>query len=104
MATGVTGLVGHGLASFTTEISVIRLSFPGLDLCFVDTPGFDATDKSDVDIFKLISNWLYSTWVSQMSSPCNYVLIQRSATNERSDLLACYISIGYLIIGWQEHR
>jgi len=61
MATGVTGLVGHGLASFTTGISVIRLSFPELDLCFVDTPGFDDTNKSDVDIFKMISDWLDST-------------------------------------------
>ena len=61
MATGVTGLVGHTLASFTTEISVIRLSFPGLDLCFVDTPGFDGTDKSDVNVFKMISDWLNST-------------------------------------------
>ena len=61
MATGVTGLVGHGLASFTTEISVIRLSFPGLDLCFIDTPGFDDTHRSDVEIFKMISDWLNNT-------------------------------------------
>jgi len=67
LVTGLTGLVGHGLASFTNEVSVIKLSFPGLvdsDICFVDTPGFDDTDKSDVHIFKMISDWLNKTYVN----------------------------------------
>ncbi len=61
MATGITGLAGHDLESCTNEISVIKLSFPGLDLCFVDTPGFDDTNRSDVEILKMISDWLIST-------------------------------------------
>lgn len=58
----MTGIVGHDLESFTNDISVIKLSFPGLDLCFVDTPGFDDTNKSDVCILKLISDWLFTTY------------------------------------------
>jgi predicted GTPase len=33
------------------------------DVCLVDTPGFDDTKKSDVDIFKMISDWLNDTYV-----------------------------------------
>src|SRR6266511_910706 len=51
MATGITGIVGHSLESKTNEISVFKLSCPGItdsDIYFVDTPGFDDTNKSDV--------------------------------------------------------
>jgi len=61
LATGVTGIAGHSLRSFTDDICVVRLPYPGLSLCFVDTPGFDDTNKSDLDIFKLISDWLMNT-------------------------------------------
>jgi len=54
--------VGHGLATCTTQISVVRLSFPNVvdsDICFVDTPGFDDTlDGTDLQILKMISDWL----------------------------------------------
>jgi hypothetical protein len=56
--------VGHTLESCTSEISIVRLSLPEIvdsDICFVDTPGFDDTNKSDVDIFKMISGWLIDT-------------------------------------------
>jgi hypothetical protein len=33
------------------------------DLVFVDTPGFDDTHKQDVDILKMIADWLKSTYV-----------------------------------------
>ena len=65
MATGITGIVGHSLESQTNEISVIKLSFPAIadsDICFIDTPGFDHTNKSDVHIFKMISEWLNNTY------------------------------------------
>jgi len=65
MATGIEGIVGHSLESQTNEISVIKLSFPGIadsDICFVDTPGFDHTRQSDVEIFKMISEWLNNTY------------------------------------------
>ena len=57
-------MAGHGLESYTKEISVIKLEYLGVNLCFVDTPGFDNTCKSDVDILKLIENGLSTTYVT----------------------------------------
>ena len=64
MVTGVEGKVGHTLESCTSEISVVKLSFPGVvdsDICFVDTPGFDDTRTSDSKILKMIADWLNDT-------------------------------------------
>jgi hypothetical protein len=63
---GIEGRSGHSLESCTQEISAFRLSFPersDLDICFVDTPGFDDTNRSDVEIFGMISGWLNNTYV-----------------------------------------
>ena len=56
----------HGLPSGTNEVSNFRLSIPEIafgDLVLVDTPGFDNTHKSDVDILKMVADWLKSTYV-----------------------------------------
>jgi len=65
-ATGYTGIVGHSLESYTTGVSVFKLSFPELvdsDICFIDTPGFDDTLKPDDVIFRQLSDWILSTYV-----------------------------------------
>jgi predicted GTPase len=52
---------GSRLESCTTEVRAIRLfNHPvyGDRLVLVDTPGFDDTDKSDLEILQMISNWL----------------------------------------------
>ena len=65
----ITGLetgVGHDLKSCTSNINNVRLSIPEVafgDLVFVDTPGFDDTHKTDVDILKMVADWLKSTYV-----------------------------------------
>jgi len=61
VATGIDAGVGHDLQSCTSEISMIKMSFPGHNIIFVDTPGFDDTNRSDSDILKMISNWLEIT-------------------------------------------
>jgi len=63
-ATGTTGMAGHNLQSCTSEVSVIRLEYPGVNLCVVDTPGFDNTNKSDVDILRSVGKWLSTTYVA----------------------------------------
>ena len=58
--------MGHDLESCTSKVGIVRLPLPGLpygDLVFVDTPGFDDTHKSDVDILKMVADWLKSTFV-----------------------------------------
>jgi len=42
---------------------MIKMSFPGSNIIFVDTPGFDNVDKSDSDILEMISDWLDKTYV-----------------------------------------
>ena len=55
--------VGHELVSCTSEVTAVRLnSSPGsANIVMVDTPGFDDTHKTDVEILELISEWLNKT-------------------------------------------
>ena len=58
--------MGHDLHSCTSEVTNVRLSIPEIafeDLVFVDTPGFDDTHKKDVDILKMVADWLKFTYV-----------------------------------------
>ncbi|KAI6042362.1 hypothetical protein EDC04DRAFT_998756 [Pisolithus marmoratus] len=50
--------VGHDLNSCTSEIKVNKCEVEGSNVVLVDTPGFDDTKKTDLDILKLISDWL----------------------------------------------
>jgi GTPase Era involved in 16S rRNA processing len=63
--TGVDAGVGHDLESCTSEIGIIKMTFPGYNIVFVDTPGFDDTKRSDSDILKMISDWLEITYVDR---------------------------------------
>ena len=58
--------MGHDLGLCTKEVEKFRHSLPGLaygDLVFVDTPGFDDMSKSDLEVLKMVDNWLKSTYV-----------------------------------------
>jgi hypothetical protein len=61
MATESKISVGHDL--FTTDIEIIRFQFVDINVVFVDTPGFDDTYKSDVEILAMIADWLNTTCV-----------------------------------------
>ncbi|KAF9489918.1 hypothetical protein BDN71DRAFT_1525719 [Pleurotus eryngii] len=65
MATGnVTG-VGHDLESCTNSIDILKfqcIERSMQDIIFVDTPGFDDTHKSDVEILEMIAGWLKQTY------------------------------------------
>jgi len=68
-ATGSDVGVGHELQSCTTEINMVKLDFvdsferTDFDIVFVDTPGFDDTNKTDVEILEMLADWLNKTWV-----------------------------------------
>ena len=67
MATGIEGIAGHSLKSFTTEISGIKFSISEMlnsSVTLIDTPGFDDTNKSDVEILKMVSDWLVDRYVT----------------------------------------
>ncbi|KDR78065.1 hypothetical protein GALMADRAFT_1366623 [Galerina marginata CBS 339.88] len=53
--------VGHKLQACTSEVSAVRIkSHPqyGSRLVLVDTPGFNDTNKTDLEILEIISKWL----------------------------------------------
>ena len=54
MANGMEGKAGHSLESYASQVSVFKLSFPGVisDICFVDTPRFDNA-RTDVEMLKM---------------------------------------------------
>ena len=100
IATGVDAGVGHGLESCTSEIGIIKMAFPGSNVVFVDTPGFDDTKRSDSDILKMISDWLEITYVVHEHT--------NDAADRQTDLglgrISClavsFISIAYQTIAW----
>ncbi|PPQ74129.1 hypothetical protein CVT24_012841 [Panaeolus cyanescens] len=62
--------IGHDLQSCTSELSITRASIVGggttTNVVLIDTPGFDDTNKSDLQIFQLISAWLERTFLQQI--------------------------------------
>ena len=54
--------VGMGLHSCTSEVQVAKaFQLDGRSVTLIDTPGFDDTEKSDVEILKMISSFLADT-------------------------------------------
>ena len=74
-AVGVDVGIGGSLASCTSTIDTFRLPSPiegsplaflgDTKVVFVDTPGFDDTNKPDYEIFEMVAQWLKN--VSVMS-------------------------------------
>ena len=57
---------GSSLASCTKQIQAVRVyEHPKYAnrLVLVDTPGFDDTHKSDMEILQMISDWLKKTYI-----------------------------------------
>jgi len=54
-------LVGKKMKSCTMDIGEVTTTIDGIKCCFIDTPGFEDTRQSDVDILRKVSNWLEVT-------------------------------------------
>ena len=64
-------LVNHGLYSCTQEIECVAVtlpedhaSWPNRRLILVDTPGLNDTERDEFEIFRKISVWLASAFVT----------------------------------------
>lgn len=58
--------IGRSLAPQTQGIQMFRCSLPDMsNLVLVDTPGFNDTFRSDVDVFKELADWLVQVYVKQ---------------------------------------
>ncbi|KAJ7785226.1 P-loop containing nucleoside triphosphate hydrolase protein [Mycena maculata] len=55
-------LVGHGLESCTNRIQSHQFDFEGHPVTLLDVPGFDDTNQSDVDILKIIADFLFNEY------------------------------------------
>ncbi|KAJ8120908.1 hypothetical protein ONZ43_g2509 [Nemania bipapillata] len=51
-------VVGHDLESCTSDVDFFDLKYKGKTLHLIDTPGFDDTYRTDIDILTTIVNWL----------------------------------------------
>ncbi|KIK57233.1 hypothetical protein GYMLUDRAFT_263288 [Collybiopsis luxurians FD-317 M1] len=58
LAGGSKFLVGDGLESCTSQVQFHTFDFQGTDVTLIDVPGFDDTSKSDIDVLKIISDFL----------------------------------------------
>jgi hypothetical protein len=52
--------IHHGLRTVPSDIQIIKATHPKDDhpVVFVDTPGFDATSKSDTETLGQVADWL----------------------------------------------
>ncbi|KAF5333856.1 hypothetical protein D9757_015407 [Collybiopsis confluens] len=55
---GAKFLVGDGLESCTSQIQKHKFTFEGKDVTIIDVPGFDDSSKSDIDILKIVTDFL----------------------------------------------
>lgn len=87
--TGGDVVIGHDLQSCTTEIKIVKYECPDksdFDVVFVDTPGFDDTQRTDVEILEMIADWLNKTYV--ISSLQEIGSLTKTPSYERKIILA----------------
>jgi GTPase Era involved in 16S rRNA processing len=56
--------IGHDLGSCTQDVRAISYPHPngcGRNVVFVDTPGFDDSERTDYDVLNAIAEWLKQT-------------------------------------------
>ncbi|KAI6107644.1 P-loop containing nucleoside triphosphate hydrolase protein [Pisolithus croceorrhizus] len=72
--------VGHGLISHTSDIKATRCIIGGSNVVLVDTPGFDDTKKSDLQILESISDWFNKSY-KKGTSPSGILYFHRISDN-----------------------
>ncbi|KZP32042.1 hypothetical protein FIBSPDRAFT_813055 [Athelia psychrophila] len=61
--------IGHSLQSETSAIRAVRTKHPADQgsIIFVDTPGFDDTNRSDIEILALIAGWFVKVYKEKVA-------------------------------------
>ncbi|KAF8466339.1 P-loop containing nucleoside triphosphate hydrolase protein, partial [Kalaharituber pfeilii] len=54
--------IGHNLESCTQVIQSWPWTYKGMNITFIDTPGFNDTNKSEGEILRELSDWLMYTY------------------------------------------
>ncbi|KXN89094.1 L-type lectin-domain containing receptor kinase IV.3 [Leucoagaricus sp. SymC.cos] len=84
LLTGQTGKrAGNTLKSVTTGIQATRVRHPkyGTRVVLVDTPGFDDTTRTDMEILTMISDWLTKTYKNRDVKLSGLVYLHRITDN-----------------------
>ncbi|KZP04218.1 hypothetical protein FIBSPDRAFT_904449 [Athelia psychrophila] len=65
------GSVGHSLQSQSVDIKAVRTKHPDDQgsVIFVDTPGFDDTNRSDIEILAQIAGWFVKVRKVSLQKP-----------------------------------
>ena len=59
--TNATEWAGIAVNSVTRNVRAVRIQMSGQNVVLVDTPGFNDTYRSDMDVLELIGDWLKTT-------------------------------------------
>jgi len=55
--------IGHNLESCTVEVEIYACDmYPERTIYFIDTPGFDDTNRSDTEVLRELANWLTKSY------------------------------------------
>jgi len=81
-------MAGHGLESQTSDIQPVRANHPvtGDPVVLVETPGFDDSVKSDVEILTMIADWLMKTYKGKLNL-ARIIYLHRIVDNRMSGSL-----------------
>ncbi|KAI1305486.1 P-loop containing nucleoside triphosphate hydrolase protein [Xylaria venustula] len=58
--------IGHDLASCTNSVAIFRTKLQDRDVYLIDTPGFDDTNREDVDILTTMSHYLSVSYANNV--------------------------------------
>ncbi|KAI1114496.1 P-loop containing nucleoside triphosphate hydrolase protein [Nemania sp. NC0429] len=59
--------IGHDLESCTNSVAIFRENLNGRDVYLIDTPGFDDTNKEDVEILTAVAHYLSVSYANNVS-------------------------------------
>ncbi|KAI0451119.1 hypothetical protein F5B21DRAFT_488242 [Xylaria acuta] len=59
--------IGHDLESCTNSIAIFREELQGRDVYLIDTPGFDDTNREDVEVLTAVAHYLAVSYANNVS-------------------------------------
>ncbi|KAI1121958.1 hypothetical protein F5Y10DRAFT_91276 [Nemania abortiva] len=73
--------IGHDLASCTNSVAIFRTELQDRDVYFIDTPGFNDTNRADVEILTAVAHYLSVSYANNVS--INGILYLHSISDTR---------------------